>query len=134
MQVDNPGRAVRIGVSTPDLPARPSSAVLAQEDTEVTIKPTEPPGRVEVTVTGEADLCDVARTVTELPWLERIQADSRQRSIELRGELGQISEVVPLASRRPDLTWWLAESEDRQPNWVRAPGAEFGGGHGNTKC
>lgn len=126
VEADRPESSVRIEVSTPDIPTQTTSAVLAQEDAVLTIRPTDSVVPVAVTVTGEVDLRDVARATTRLTWLDGIEVDSQGRSIELHGDLGRIGEIVPLADRLPELSWWLAESEQGNRNWVRSPGSEFG--------
>ncbi|MDO5498123.1 MAG: hypothetical protein Q4F67_00405, partial [Propionibacteriaceae bacterium] len=124
--VERPTRPLLIEVTTPDIPEAPSRAVLAEQRAELRIKQAEPAGRVTVLVTAESDLRPAARAVAALPWLDRIDINPGLGWVELRGDLGRIDELIPLAEQHPEINWWLAESGEGPVNWVRAPGGEFG--------
>ncbi|HHV20241.1 MAG TPA: hypothetical protein GXZ30_01670 [Propionibacterium sp.] len=121
---DAPQRAIRVEVTTPDIPAEPSREVLAQQRADLEVVSSSAGRSIDVKVTGEHDLRAVARETIALPAVEGLEVDSRQREVHAWADLHRLEDVTPLAARHPDLTWWVTQSGD-QPDWVRASGAEF---------
>ena len=125
VEADRPTGVLEIEVRTPDIPADPTPAVLAQQNVALTFTPTTAGGEVKVTVTGALDQRPVAREVAEWSWPTRVIVSPG--TVELTGDLGQLPEVVPLAERHPRLSWQVSDSDvASRGNWVRGPGDQFG--------
>lgn len=127
---DDPARALQLEVTTGDVPANPTTAVLAAQRTELTIKTGAADLRIEVRVTGAADLRPAARAAAGAPTARRIEADSRTGTVHLWADLSKLSDIAEVAQHFPEQIWWATGSGDgatsaARANWVRATGAGF---------